>query len=1013
MNSLLIHLSDLHIQEKPSDDWSLERARLIARSAARGAPHDIVLLIISGDVAFSGTTDQYEIAEKFLGALVQEIAPLVQCEVRLIVAPGNHDCDFSVSGRLRSFAKTQRDVATISDPEMIEKLTEPMVNFRAFEAKIENQAAVSRTPLHKAFLVQTSNLPIQVRVFNSPVYSDLHEKKGELYLPENIFDVGWEKDALRIAVMHHAPPWFTEPQARQIRTLLRKNAHLILYGHEHIPEVGQITTYPAGRPSEAIEFDGPVLHEHGGGESKFVTIEVRTATPAGLTSYEHTWNGANGFEAACLTSLDLNDGWISIPKKSHAFEVSAKFRERIEDPGMTIVSRDGRRLTLKDVYVPCDLAESVSSSKRAEEVFSADVLNDISELQGGAIIQGDEKHGKTTLLFTLFDRYHSAGYVPIYVSLKEHKVKTAKDFSKILAGAVEAIYPHESEDSFAAVPKNRRVLLVDDFDAITKAKLRSEVLAILQARCDFFLLTSTIRPQLADVLGEDGNQASAYRSLRFDKFSYKRRSQLIGRWVTQVEQVEDREEYLRRVDVLEKAASSALGHNLVPRIPQMLLIFLHSASASSSTKLESGALANYYTFLVTRQLLDTGVPADELEEHISFARIISFFMHSKEQSYVTVDDLEVCNATFAEEFHPGPMQGRLNVLRNAKLLVEYGDGAFQWKHSYLHHLFLGGFLGANIDAPQVRDAIKTICTHLYVRSNANALLFLVHFNKDRKVFGYLQQVIEGVFKDAQPLQLGVDTKEFAKIIKNANELMVPSDVLKEREKRQEVRDQTEAEGDGLKDKPEKGTPSKLEDLIVLFKASEILGQLLKEQYASITRALREPIVVALLNAHMRAAGGIIKELALKQSMLQSMIAKEIQNEKDLSEEKRTEIAQSVVSNVVQMFMFAFFQKLAECLSSDKTLDLIRHVKWSGTLEERVFLLACELNLQRPLPLARLDELLKVSDDDPAFVALIRNLVQVRIRLFHTKAPELQALAKKFMLDINRLNALTFRENKTR
>lgn len=1014
MNCLLVHLSDLHIQPDGCDHWSETRGRLIARSAARSGPYKTVLLILSGDVAFGGGIKEYELAESFINSIAGELRQHTGCEVRVIVAPGNHDCDFTATSKLRAYARTQRNEETIHDPEMLDKLAQPLANFRRFESKIETVSYADKTLLHKSCVLPVGPIRIQLRVWTSPLYSEKREKKGELFLPSGMFDSGWDENAFRISVMHHPPAWFSEPDARTIRTAVRTHAHLALYGHEHYPEVGAITSFAGGRTSETIEVDGPVLHTHGEGESNFITYELDPESGA-LAAALHTWSG-EVFTTSELTDLNRAGGWMQLPRKSKSLEVRDDFRERLEDPGMALVSRSGRRVSARDLYVAVDVAEKRSSASDIEEIFSSDVLADPRECLGGVVLQGEEKAGKTALLFWLFQGYQEAGLVPVYVALRDHKLKKPKDFAKIFAGAVREIYSNVTQDSFVALERTKKVFLVDDIDVLVKQDLRTGLIEYLRANCEYFVLTTTLRTQLAEVLiGDQAGAIGEIRSLRFQKFSYQKRGQLISQWLRHVEEIEDDEEFVRRLDHLEKSASVTLGHNLVPRVPQMLLIFLHSASASSPAKLESGALASYYNFLVTRQLLDAGVVPEELEEYVSFARIVSFFMHQEERAYVTLDELEVCNTKFAEEFYPGSMHARLNVLRSARLLTEFGDGAFQWRHSYLHYLFLGGFLGANGDNPEVTDAIKKMSSNLYVRANANALLFLVHFSKDRKVFGYLRQVIEGTFREAEPLRLGKDTKAFAEVIQQAQELTLPKSVLEERDQQRKVQDRALAKSDDhtperVRTKPDQA----LQDIVVLFKTSEILGQVLKEQYASISRSLREPIVVALLNAYMRAAGGLLKEMALNRESLQTWVTKKLEAEQgSMTPAERMEFAQTLVSGVVQMFMFGFFQKLSESLSSDRTLDLIRHVPWEDSLEVKVFLLACELNLQRPLPLARIDALLMSADGDPAFMALIRNLVQVRISLFHTRASELQALAGRFKLDLSRLQAIDFRESRDR
>lgn len=1019
MTCLIVHLSDFHIEVPAGVRWTNERAKAIARSAVRTGPHEIVLLIASGDIAFSGQSDEYAIAEGFFQVVKAEIESLAQCQTVLLVAPGNHDCDFSVSSKLRNFARSQLNAEALSDPEMLDKLSAPLANYHAFEHRVETFDYSNRSLIHKSGIVFGGSLKIQVRIWNSALFSDIKEKKGELFLTPSLFETGWQEDCLRIVVMHHPPSWFAETASRSIRTALRTNAHIVLFGHEHFPEISETVTHHHGEYMEAVEVDGAVLQPHGNGqESSFITLEIDTESNA-VCALSHTWASLLGvFEAKNLTDLKRDNGWMQIPRKTESFACSQTFIERLRDPGLSIFTRAGQKVTASDLFIYPEFSEKVSGSSKTEEIFNAEVFLKLEKISGGVVLQGDEKAGKTAFVFRIFESYHRAGLLPVYICLKDHKVKSAKDFHKILETSIKQIYPYETADTFAAIAKSKRIFLMDDIDVLTKPELRTELVSFLRAQCDYFIATTTLRTQLAEVLTEDSTGAvGQVRQVKWVRLSYQKRFQLISKWVEVVEQVEDAEEFLARVDFLEKSASMTLGQNLVPRVPHMLLIFLHSTSATSQTKLQSGALASYYNYLVTGQLMDAGVKAEELDEHISFARIVSFFMHSSERTYVTTEDLEICNTTFSKEFYPGHMRARLNVLRNAGLLIDYGSDAYQWRHSYFHFLFLGGYLGINNDHPRVEEAIQRMCKHLYVRANANALLFLVHFSKDRKVFTTLTGVLGELFKNDSPLRLGEDTKNFNEIIQGAKNLSLPENgVIAEREKRNHHRDHRDGEsGDGLVEKEKSdGAITVLEELIVLFKTSEILGQVLKEQYASINRATREPIVVALLAAYMRASGGIIRRLSLNKELLRKSFENN-QSDKDasLTDQKKAEKAQTFVAELVQMFMYAFFQKLGDSVASDKTLDLIRHIEWRDELEPQVFLLACELNLQRSLPIGLIDKLLQTADNDTVFVALIRNLVQVRVSMFHTKAQELQALATRFKFGITALTAIEFREAKKR
>jgi GTPase SAR1 family protein len=1016
VNILILQLSDMHIEAKAAQSWSAKSAKLIARSAARGGPYSHVILIISGDIAYSASKDEYKLAELFISEIVAELKSIATCEIKVVLAPGNHDCDFSAPSRLREFARSQRTPEALADPEILQKLSEPLSNFQAFASKAEDVSYTTVSATEKSLSFAVAETKLQIRVFNSPLFSVLKEKKGELYLPEHIFERDWAPDAFRIAVMHHPAPWFSDPASRSIRRSLREHAHMILFGHEHEPELSELTTHASGQRNEAIEVDGPVLHAHGQvGLGNFITFEIDPSNSA-VAAMLHSLNAdGEAFAAQTLTGLSREANWLTIPRKSKPFQLGEKFIEKIEDPGLVISAKSGRRVTLVDLYVQPEFSVKLNGPHGTEEIWSADRLVDPRELAGGLVIQGDEKAGKTSLLFRLFSLYYEVGgAIPIYLPLRQSKIKHPKDFDAILKRAIEDEYPGENEDSFAAIPKSRKVFFVDDIDVLQKPELRSALVDFLNSHCEVFVATTTLRTQLTEVLTGDSTAAvSSIRHLRWVKFSFQKRAALIGNWVRVLEGVDDEEQFIARVDFLEKSANATLGHNLVPRVPQMLLIFLQSTAATSTAKLESGALAHYYSYLVTSQLLTAGVPPEEIDEYVSFSRIVAFQMHTSGRDYVSLIELDQCNTQFNEEFYPGLMQSRLNVLKNARLLTEYGSDAFQWRHSYFYYLFLGGYLGVNGDKQEVADAVKEMCKHLYVRANANALLFLVHFSKDRKIFATLKDVVSRLFESSAPLKLGKDTKDFTEVIRDAKSLIIPESVKEERDRVSREKDRAdERGGDGLQES-RKPVGTTLEDLIVLFKTSEILGQVLKEQYASIPRAVREPIVVALLDGYMRAAGGILREIALQRPLLQKWLLSKLGSNTKLTDAEKVIEAQSLIAELVQMFMFAFFHKLAEGISSDKTLDLIRNIKWPDELEPKVFLLSCELNLQRPPPFGTIDSLLDAAGNDQAFIALIRNLVQVRVSLFHTRTPDLQALSKRFNFDLSRLKAIDYRESRNR
>ena len=106
MAILILHLSDIHI--KSSRDSILTKAKEIAASTYGYLPGiSQILIVVSGDIAFSGQRSEYEMAEIFLKEIRDTIANESGLPVIFFVAPGNHDCDFKSNNATRKLLLKQ------------------------------------------------------------------------------------------------------------------------------------------------------------------------------------------------------------------------------------------------------------------------------------------------------------------------------------------------------------------------------------------------------------------------------------------------------------------------------------------------------------------------------------------------------------------------------------------------------------------------------------------------------------------------------------------------------------------------------------------------------------------------------------------------------------------------------------------------------------------------------------------------------------------------------------------
>lgn len=121
-----IQLSDIHFRKNSGDPYDIDKPlqdAVIAdlRENAQNVFDSVEGILVCGDIAFSGTPPEYEIALAFLNKVrdVFKIAPS-----KVYCVPGNHDVDHSVITGSRAIQAAQREIAEAdkNNPDIVDKL---------------------------------------------------------------------------------------------------------------------------------------------------------------------------------------------------------------------------------------------------------------------------------------------------------------------------------------------------------------------------------------------------------------------------------------------------------------------------------------------------------------------------------------------------------------------------------------------------------------------------------------------------------------------------------------------------------------------------------------------------------------------------------------------------------------------------------------------------------------------------------------------------------------------------
>ncbi len=94
MRILMVQLSDIHLKER--NENLKEKFIGIAKACISLIKKDTkIIFVLSGDIAYSGTSEEYEIFSEYFNNTKQIINEEQKVEMFTVCVPGNHDCFFT------------------------------------------------------------------------------------------------------------------------------------------------------------------------------------------------------------------------------------------------------------------------------------------------------------------------------------------------------------------------------------------------------------------------------------------------------------------------------------------------------------------------------------------------------------------------------------------------------------------------------------------------------------------------------------------------------------------------------------------------------------------------------------------------------------------------------------------------------------------------------------------------------------------------------------------------------
>ena len=989
MTLAILHLSDIHLMER--DDAVLDRAHQIA-SALNPFLSDAsaVVILLSGDIAQAGLQVEYTLAEEFLGKIISKIREEKIVPIRVIIAPGNHDCDFrgDQEARLAIISNIAKKAGNIPH-SFIDGGIAVQKEFATFRAKFEADFAATPTdPLWRTYLIEVEGKRIYFDTLNASWMSTKHEKQGGLLFPFERYKEYKQNEAdLRIVTLHHPLNWYSQVNYLPFRDFVHRLADFIFTGHEHRSGSRESDDANSG---ECIYIDGAALQTR---EDRLHSgFNVVAINPVAL-QYQYTpfkW-----IDDRYEPSSTEND-WLSyrdLPKREPAeFELVADFRAMLHDPGATLKHPSGITLTLKDIYIFPDL--DVRIDKRSEKIkgggvskLSARTLADPLKLKKDILIGGSESAGKTRLLYTLFDRYHEVGMLPLILKGKDIKRSNIQEIKRCIDNAISEQYGALNQLKFQQASQSKKILFIDDFThSPIKNGATIDVLRALKAGFHRTIVTVGDNFELTEIFaGDSGISFAEYDQYQISALGYERRSELVRKWVSiGADETQSPNDVLKLIDDAENLIESTRVRHITPSVPIYVLSLLQASASGLSKELHSSSFAHYYYFLIVGALEKGGVKINEMAPYIAACTHLSWFIKMNGEEFgISSSEYERFVAGYSTEWTTTDPRQLLDVLVAARL-IEVDGGAIRFAYPYSYYYFLGRYASISMNLPEVLEYLQYCMKHLYVRECANTLLFLAHHTGTSVVLDYIVKSISSHFANQNPMTFAKED------VKTVSTLMAAAPAIKYvaqkpadfRKKSAQFKDQ-QVESDGLIDKPSP-KPDLFQDVVSLMKSIEIAGALLTHQFSNYQNAKKTDAIKQIFDGSMRAVREIFSLFERNtDELVASLVVRDRHNSStnDEQAELRTRLA---IGMLLRLIAAGLVNKAGVHLTS---IDLAGHVDelTAANPTQAYRLIKISQHLQRPnrLPRLEIERLVREERDNPCVMGPLQLLVLQRMYMFET------------------------------
>jgi hypothetical protein len=846
LNIGIIHLSDIHFcieNEFPFSKWEL---------LYKALKDDFIscfklYIIISGDIASNGKVKEYDIAYSYLMNLKDSLSHRYPTTaIKIILAPGNHDCNFDLDTQVRINNIKNVNYDTLgNDGSFFQVCTQVQKEFWDFYCKFNDE------PQNKLYYQVTENVgekKLCFHCFNTAWMSQKKEIPGSLFFPvKNMENLIKNKDYdLNISVFHHPINWFNpttkENNKKEFQNLLDHVSSLHIVGHEHENEL-RITEDIDKIDSKALYSLGDVLQDHQKpNESGFQTLLINLNNND-LKLRRYIWKNN-------IYQRHAEDNLLIYKKIKRQIELDQSFKDKINTVNLPIIIND-KQVTLSEIYIFPDIEDITTDSDNIIDYIDSELLLNGKSLK--CILGGESQIGKSSLLYMLFLRYYEKGYYPIFL---EGKDITSDDVDKIILKAFKVQYSDNLEDYefFRQFDKQSKILLIDD---LHKCKYYTHKHSIFEQLSDLFYNTLItidsgygLLPQCQTIFKD----TSIYL---IKPLGYKKSHDLVERYLT----IKDSSfyldpSYLHKTKHTFNQLRQILGNKLIPSYPIFILSIIQSLELIPHN-LNETSYGYCYQTLIHYALNSAGVFKDDVDSYMNIITELAFYMFNLKRDSINENEFEAFHDGYRGNFIIPNFETVKKILLKS-MILKMEEGYYCFAYKYILFFLTAKKVAEMMDTPEGKEIVTELYKELHKEKNANILVFITHHTKNKEFIEDSIFTSMLPFENILPITLETHSayyKLLEEILKDVEQQVIENrDPVEERKKQLIAQDKIERNKKNEEEEEDVDISDKIVPFLQAFRSIEIVGQIIKNRKGSLKISTLKEMITELYNTGFRMIG---------------------------------------------------------------------------------------------------------------------------------------------------------------